>query len=110
MKTRNYVLLVGYQCAAAEIRQRKNGNLMALFQLATDYYVDSPDAVTVKKTNWHNIVVFDEETIVKLQTYYTAGSHLMIEGTLVYSYYLNKAGYQHVRVEIRASVITDLDR
>jgi single-strand DNA-binding protein len=54
----NKVILVGYMGKDPEVRFTQGGQAVANFSLATDESYKNNDGEKVKKTEWHNIVVW----------------------------------------------------
>ena len=108
MKTQNKVQLIGYvgkdpviltigQCKVAKIR------------LATDTFFKDQSGKTVKITTWHEVVAWDKKAN-EVENYFIKGSHVLVEGQIVYRTYLDYAGHIRYVTEIKAQTLMNLDR
>lgn len=79
----NKVILVGNVGKDPEIRTMSNSKQVASFSLATtETWMDRSTNERINKTEWHNIVVFNEGLIKVVQNYVHKGSKLYIEGSI----------------------------
>ena len=110
MKSMNKVQLVGYLGKDPEFKQMQDGTKMMRMRLATNYWHLKKDGVRKQYTNWHTIKMWGNETVEKLRNYLIKGSHVLVEGRVIYRTYTNKAGLICNETEIRANYLVDLDR
>jgi single stranded DNA-binding protein len=112
MKTRNRIQLIGYLANDPNVIPCKNGSTLVMLRVATHRKRKQPDSADMNahyKTVWHNIKVFDGE-VVEDAASFIKGSHVMIEGSLEYSSFIDRKGQMRHFPHIRAYHLTDLDR
>ena len=86
----------------AEVRQA-GGSTVASFTLATtDYYKDSKGQ-RAEKTEWHNIVWWNDSDFAK--KYIKKGTSLLVEGKIATREYQDKNGQKKYITEIKASLV-----
>ena len=56
----NKVILVGNLGKDPEVRHLEGGNSVANFTLATNEYYKDKQGARVERTEWHNVVIFNE--------------------------------------------------
>ncbi len=110
MKSMNKVQLIGYIGQDPEFKEMKDGTLMARLRLATNRWFHPHDGETKQYTDWHTVKIWGSEKVEKLRNYIIKGSHVLVEGRIVYRTYSNKEGQQRSAVEVRANYLVDLDR
>lgn len=110
MKSMNKVQLIGYLGKDPQISEFSNGNALAILRLATDTYYHCKEGSPVKITQWHTIKLWGKEQIVKFCEYLIKGSHVLVEGQLLYNTYKDKSGHTRYVTEIKAKSLIDLDR
>lgn len=110
MKSLNKVQLIGYLGRDPKIRRLPSGKLTAGLRIATSYWLRQENAGPKRISEWHNIVVWNEEVIKKFANYLIKGSHIMVEGRLTYRTFTGKDGIERQVAEIHSTAITDLDR
>ena len=110
MKSRNKVQLIGYIGKDPDFKQLPSGDPLAVLRLATHSYVFKKDESPVKKTAWHTVKLWRAGQIERIRNYLVKGSHIMVEGSIIYRHYTNKEGAKRFVTDIHASAIVDLDR
>lgn len=78
----NKVQLIGYMGKDPEVRFTQGGNAVANFSVATDESYKNKDGNKVKKTEWHNIVVWGKSVEAFVQPYLHKGDLIYVEGKL----------------------------
>jgi len=79
----NKVELIGRLGKDPEIKNLSNGSAVANFSVATsESWKDKRSGEKVEKTEWHNIVVWNEKTIEFVEKYLGKGDLVRIEGKL----------------------------
>lgn len=78
----NKVILVGRLGKDPEVRYTQNGKAVANFSLATDESYKNSDGEKVKKTEWHNIVVWGPSVENFVEKYLHKGDMIYVEGKL----------------------------
>jgi single-strand DNA-binding protein len=110
MKTMNKVQLIGYLGKDPEFKEMQDGTLMARIRLATDYWVFPKKGEQKQYTDWHTVRIWGKEQVEKLRNYLIKGSHVLVEGRVIYRTYTDKQGQTRYVTEIRANYLVDLDR
>ncbi len=79
----NRVTLIGNCGKDPEIRQAGNGNRVATFSIATsESWTDKASGERKEKTEWHNVVVWNDGLIGVIEKYVKKGSKVMVEGQM----------------------------
>jgi single-strand DNA-binding protein len=110
MKSMNKVQLVGYLGKDPEFVQLKDGTRMMRMRIATNHWFFPKEGEKKQYTYWHTIQMWGNEQVDKLRNYLMKGSHVLVEGRMIYRSYKNKAGEMRNVTEIRANYLVDLDR
>ena len=110
MKSMNRVELVGYLGRDPIIYEYADGNAKAVISLATDKFLPSKEGKLVKRTQWHSVIVWGKHRIDKFRNHLVTGSHILVNGELVYQIYADKAGNVRHATEIHVDSLVDLDR
>lgn len=109
MKTQNSVQLIGYLGCDPIIKTRPDGTSLARIRLATDFYRKNEDGSIFRKTTWHEVIAWNR-LAEKVTGQFIKGSHILVEGSIEYRTYEDKAGHTRYITEIRASKLLNLDR
>jgi single-strand DNA-binding protein len=97
----NKVMLIGHLGADPEIRRTQDGKPVATFSLATtERWTDKASGVKREQTEWHRIVVFNEQLAETTQKYLKKGAAVFIEGKLGTRKWTDKAGIERWTTEI----------
>jgi single-strand DNA-binding protein len=98
----NKVSLIGHAGKDPEIRTiPTTGKEVASFSLATsESWSDKMSGELKTKTEWHNIVVFNEHLVKLVKRSVVKGSKLYVEGNLNYRKWQDKAGVNHTTAEV----------
>lgn len=79
----NKVILVGYLGADPEIRRLNSGDQVANFRIATsESWRDRNTGEVHQRTEWHSIVIFNENLVKIAGEYLKKGTRIYIEGKL----------------------------
>jgi single-strand DNA-binding protein len=79
----NKVTLIGRLGKDPEVKNLTNGSAVANFSVATsEKWKDKRSGETQEKTEWHNIVVWNEKTIEFVEKYLSKGDLVYIEGKI----------------------------
>jgi single-strand DNA-binding protein len=79
----NKVLLIGHLGADPEIRRTQDGKPVASFNVATtERWRDKATGERRDRTEWHRVVVFNEQLVDVAQKYLKKGSAVYLEGQL----------------------------
>jgi single-strand DNA-binding protein len=103
----NKVQLIGYLGKDPLIHLLPTGNYFAILQLATSNCYSIEDKTRI--TTWHRVKYWGRK-VSYLQNCFITGSHVMVEGTLVYQSYTDKDGIARTYTEIKADKLINLDR
>ena len=97
----NKVILVGNLGKDPEVRHTQDGRPIVSFGLATsETWRDKATGERKEKTEWHNVVIFNENLAKVAEQYLKKGSTVYIEGSLQTRKYTNKDG-----VEVRTTEV-----
>ncbi|MBG1231653.1 single-stranded DNA-binding protein [Aestuariivirga litoralis] len=97
----NKVILVGNLGADPVVRHTQDGKPIVSFGLATsETWRDKGSGERKEKTEWHNVVIFNDNLAKVAEQYLKKGSTVYIEGSLQTRKYTNKDG-----VEVRTTEV-----
>ena len=101
----NKVILVGYMGKDPEVRFTQGGQAVANFSLATDESYKNSEGEKVKRTEWHNLVVWGKSVENFVQPYLHKGDLIYVEGKLQTRSWEDKEGNKKYTTEIN---VTDI--
>jgi single-strand DNA-binding protein len=79
----NKVILVGNLGKDPEVRSFQNGGRVCKFSIATsENWRDKASGERKEKTEWHNVVIFNENLVKVAEQYLKKGSKVYVEGQL----------------------------
>lgn len=97
----NKVILVGNLGADPEVRSMGNGGEVVQLNLATsDTWTDKASGERKEKTEWHRVVIFNENLGRVAKQYAKKGSKLYIEGSLQTRKWTDQSGQDKYTTEI----------
>jgi single-strand DNA-binding protein len=97
----NKVILVGNLGRDPEVRRMNNGDAVVSFSLATsESWRDKATGERKEKSEWHNIVIFNENIGKVAEQYCKKGSKVYIEGQLQTREFTDKDGNQRKSTEV----------
>jgi single-strand DNA-binding protein len=97
----NKVILVGNLGADPEIRSLNSGDRVANLRLATsETWRDRATGERREKTEWHRVVVFNENIVKVCEQYLRKGSKVYVEGSLQTRKYQDQSGAERYSTEI----------
>ncbi|XHE14035.1 single-stranded DNA-binding protein [Agrobacterium deltaense] len=97
----NKVILIGNVCADPELRRTQAGSPIANLRVATnETWRDKNSGERREKTEYHNIVVFNEGLCKVVEQYVKKGSKLYVEGHLATRKWTDQAGNDRYSTEI----------
>ncbi len=97
----NKVILVGNLGRDPEIRSLNNGSQVANLSLATsESWRDKTTGERREKTEWHRVVIFNENLIKVAQNYLKKGSKIYIEGQLQTRKWQDQSGQDKYSTEV----------
>jgi single-strand DNA-binding protein len=104
----NKVILVGRLGKDPEVKYTQSGKAVANFSIATDESYKNNDGEKVKKTEWHNIVVWGNSVENFVQKYIHKGDMVYVEGKLQTRSWEDKEGNKKYTTEINVTDIKGL--
>lgn len=97
----NKVILVGNLGRDPEVRTMPSGDKLVSFSLATtESWRDKNTGERRDKTEWHNVVIFNENLGRIAEQYCRKGSKIYVEGQLQTREYQDKDGNQRKATEV----------
>jgi single-strand DNA-binding protein len=98
----NKVILVGNVGRDPETRRMPSGDPVVNFSVATsDSWRDKATGERKEQTEWHNVVIFNENLAKVAEQYIRKGSKVYIEGQLKTRKYTDKDGQERSRTEVQ---------
>lgn len=97
----NKVILIGNLGKDPEIRTLNSGDKVANLRIATsEQWKDKATGERKEKTEWHAVVVFNENIVKVCESYLKKGSTVYIEGALQTRKYTDAQGVEKYSTEI----------
>jgi single-strand DNA-binding protein len=97
----NKVILVGNLGRDPEIRSTQDGTRVANLSLATsESWRDKNSGERREKTEWHRIVIFNENLVKVAEQYLRKGSKIYVEGALQTRKWTDQSGVEKYSTEI----------
>lgn len=97
----NKVCLIGNLGGDPEIRRTQSGNPVASFSIATsETWRDRSSGERKEKTDWHNVVIWNEGLCKVAEQYLKKGSKVYIEGKLQTRKWQDQAGTDRYTTEV----------
>lgn len=97
----NRAILLGNVGRDPEVRTTTNGDKVASFSLATsESWKDKATGERKETTDWHQVVVFNQNLVGIVEQYVTKGSRVSIEGAIKTRKYTAKDGGERYVTEI----------
>ena len=97
----NKVILVGNLGRDPEVRRTNSGDPVTSFSLATtESWRDKASGERKDRTEWHNVVIFNENLGKIAEQYCKKGSKIYIEGQLATREFTDRDGNQRKATEI----------
>ena len=97
----NKVILVGNLGADPEIRRTQDGRPIANLRLATsESWKDKSTGERKEKTEWHRVVIFNENLCRIAEQYLKKGSKVFIEGSLQTRKWQDQSGQDRYSTEV----------
>jgi single-strand DNA-binding protein len=97
----NKVILVGNLGRDPEIRTLSSGDRVANLRLATsETWRDKSSGERKEKTEWHQVVIFNENLVKVAESYLKKGSTIYIEGALQTRKWTDQQGVEKYSTEI----------
>ncbi|MEQ8654773.1 MAG: single-stranded DNA-binding protein [Kiloniellales bacterium] len=97
----NKVILVGNLGRDPEIRSMQNGSRVANLSLATsESWKDRNSGERRERTEWHRVVVFNENIVKVCENYLKKGSKVYLEGQIETRKWQDQSGQERYTTEI----------
>ena len=97
----NKVILVGNVGKDPEIRRTQDGRPIANLSLATsESWRDKNTGEKKEKTEWHRVVIFNENLCKVVEQYVKKGSKLYVEGALQTRKWTDQSGVEKYSTEV----------
>ena len=97
----NKVILVGNLGADPEIRTLNSGDRVANLRLATsESWRDRGSGERREKTEWHRVVIFNDNLVKVAENYLRKGSKVYIEGSLQTRKWQDQSGQEKFSTEV----------
>ena len=97
----NKVILVGNLGRDPEIRSLNNGDRVANLRIATsETWRDKATGERKEKTEWHSVVIFNDNIVKVAENYLKKGSTVYVEGSLQTRKWTDQQGVEKYSTEI----------
>lgn len=97
----NKVILVGNLGRDPEIRSTQDGREIANLAIATsESWKDKSTGERKEKTEWHRVVIFNENLVRVVKSYVKKGAKVYVEGALQTRKYTDKDGAEKYSTEV----------
>ena len=97
----NKVILVGNLGADPEIRSLNSGDRVANLRIATsETWRDKSSGERKEKTEWHRVVIFNDNLVKVAEQYLKKGSKVYIEGSIQTRKWTDQSGVEKSSTEI----------
>src|SRR5579859_2157613 len=97
----NKVILVGNLGADPEIRSLTSGDRVANLRIATsETWRDRSSGERKEKTEWHRVVVFNENIVKVCEQYLRKGAKIYVEGSIQTRKWSDQSGVEKYSTEI----------
>jgi len=97
----NKVILIGNLGADPEIRSLNSGDRVANLRIATsETWRDRSSGERKEKTEWHRVVVFNENIVKVCEQYLRKGAKVYVEGAIQTRKWTDQAGVEKFSTEI----------
>jgi len=109
MNLGNSITLIGNLGNEFEVKNLGNGRTLAKTSLATNETYKSKDGEMVKKTQWHNLVVWGKKAEI-ISKYTKKGSRLAVSGKVEYDQYEDSEGKKRTATKVIVDEFQFLDK
>jgi single-strand DNA-binding protein len=96
----NKVILVGHLGADPEARSMNNGGEVVSFRIATSESWKNQAGERQERTEWHNVVIFNEPLGKIAKSYLRKGSKAYVEGQLQTRKWTDQSGNERYTTEV----------
>ncbi|HEX8233107.1 MAG TPA: single-stranded DNA-binding protein [Caulobacteraceae bacterium] len=97
----NKVILIGNLGADPEIRSLSSGDRVANLRIATsEQWRDKSSGERKEKTEWHRVVIFNDNLVRVAESYLRKGSKVYVEGSIQTRKWTDNSGQEKYSTEI----------
>ena len=97
----NKVILIGRLGKDPEVRSTQTGGKIVSFSLATsDQWTDKASGERKERTEWHRVVIFNEQIAGVAERFLFKGSMVHLEGALQTRAWTDNAGVERYSIEV----------
>ena len=97
----NKVILIGRLGKDPEVRNTQNGGKIVSFSLATsDQWTDKASGERKERTEWHRVVILNDQIAGVAERFLSKGSMVYIEGALQTRSWTDNAGVERYSTEV----------
>lgn len=97
----NKAIIIGNLGRDPEIRSLNNGDRVASLRIATsETWRDKSTGERKEKTEWHSVIVFNENIVKVAESYLKKGSTVYVEGSLQTRKWTDQQGVEKYSTEI----------
>ena len=97
----NKVILIGNVGKDPEVRTLGSGDRVANLRLATtETWRDKASGERKEKTEWHSVVIFNDQIVKVVEAYVKKGSSVYVEGQLQTRKWTDKDGQERYSTEV----------
>jgi single-strand DNA-binding protein len=97
----NKVILVGNLGADPEIRSLNSGDRVANLRVATsETWRDKSSGERKEKTEWHRVVIFNDNLVKVAEQYLRKGSKIYLEGSIQTRKWADQSGVEKFSTEV----------
>ncbi len=97
----NKVMLIGHLGRDPEIRRMNNGDQLCNLRLATsETWRDKASGERRERTEWHQVVIFNENLVRVAEQYLKKGSKVFVEGQLQTRKWTDQGGVERYTTEV----------
>ena len=101
MASLNRAMLIGHLGKEPKIATLNSGAKVARFSLATsERWKDKTTGDQRERTQWHNVVIFNENLVRVAESYLRKGSQVYVEGAIETRKYTDQSGVERYTTEI----------
>ena len=101
MASLNKIILIGNVGRDPEIKAFQNGDKIANFSLATsDKWTDKATQEKKELTQWHRVVVRNQNIIRTIEMFVKKGKAVIVEGKLTYRKFVASDGQEKMATEV----------
>ena len=105
----NSVQLIGYVGIDPIVSSAVNGTKRACIKVATHHLKKKEGSEKVYDTTWHQVIAWGKIAEYAERSF-LKGSHILVDGSVVYRTYPDSSGHTRYVTEIKADTLINLDR